>query len=133
MKTRPAKRGGNAIELRHRAVYDLPVAAMLRHYWRMEYPMLRGLWFAGGMIFGILLTCVACSQTPGYSGVGYYGPPPTPPPGSHPAITQALNELQHTRYVLTNESANDYQGHKRNAIGFVDNAVHELQICISMP
>lgn len=95
--------------------------------------MRRGLWFAGGMIFGILLTCVACSQTPGFSGGGYIGPPPAPPPGNHPAITQALNELQHTRYLLTNEAGGEYQGHKRNAIGFVDSAVHELQLCMAMP
>ncbi len=96
--------------------------------------MVKGLCFASGVIFGIFLACAACSSgPPAYSGGGYYGPPPGPPPGSHPAISQAMNELQHARYVLQAEAANDYQGHKANAIGYIDNALRELEICKSMP
>ncbi len=103
--------------------------------------MVKVLCFASGVIFGVFLACAACSQGPAYSsgpygppeGTGYYGPPPGPPPGSHPAISQALNELQHARYVLKAEAASDYHGHKANAIGYIDNAVNELQICMSMP
>ncbi|MGB3551840.1 MAG: hypothetical protein WA993_14205 [Candidatus Binatus sp.] len=95
--------------------------------------MLKGLCFAGGVIFGVFLTCAVCMQRPAYGGTGYYGPPPGPPPGSHPAISQAMNELQHARYVLRAEAANDYRGHKANAIGFIDNALVELQVCQSMP
>jgi len=95
--------------------------------------MVKGLCFASGVIFGVLLTCAACMQGPAYSAGGYYGPPPGPPPGSHPVISQAMNELQHARYVLKTEAANDYQGHKASAVGFIDNALSELQICMSMP
>ena len=95
--------------------------------------MVKGLCFAGGVIFGVLLTCLACSSgPPAYSEGGYYSPN-GPPPGSHPAISQAMNELQHARYVLVSEAANDYQGHKANAIHYVDNALGELQICMGMP
>lgn len=72
------------------------------------------------------------SEGPG-PGAGYYGPPPSPPPGSHPEISKAMNELQQTKYVLMNQAANDYQGHKANAIGYINNAISELQICQSMP
>jgi len=104
--------------------------------------MVKVLCFAGGVIFGVFLTCAACSQGPAYSsgpyapapeGTGYYGPPPGPPPGSHPAISKAMNELQHARYLLKAEAANDYRGHKANAIGDIDKALNELQTCMSMP
>ncbi len=95
--------------------------------------MAKGLCFASGVIFGVLLTCAACMQGPAYSAASYYGPPPAPPPGSHPAISQSMNDLQHARYVLQTEAANDFRGHKANAVGFIDNALSELQICLSMP
>ena len=44
-----------------------------------------------------------------------------------------MNELQHARYVLQAKAANDYHGHKANAIGYIDNALGELQTCMSMP
>lgn len=72
-------------------------------------------------------------QGPAYSGTGYYGPPPGPPPGSHPVISQAMSDLEHARYVLQTEAASDFLGHKVNAIGFIDNALSELQICMLMP
>ena len=37
--------------------------------------MLKGLCFASGVIFGALLACAACSQTPAYS-TSPYGPVP---------------------------------------------------------
>jgi hypothetical protein len=101
--------------------------------------VLKGLCFASGVIFGALLACAACSQTPAYStspygpvpgGPGYYG---GPPPTGHPEISKAMSELQHARYVLQVEAANDYHGHKANAVGYIDNAINELQICMSMP
>jgi hypothetical protein len=104
--------------------------------------VVKGLCFASGVIFGIIIACAACSQGPVY-GSGPYGPgaapPPEagyyggPPPLGHPEISKAMNELQHARYVLTNEAANDYHGHKANAIGYIDNAIGELQTCMSMP
>jgi hypothetical protein len=85
--------------------------------------------FASGVIFGIV---------PAY-GNGPYGPPAEtgyyggPPPSGHPEISQAMSELQHARYVLQAKAASDYHGHKANAVGFIDNAINELQICMSMP
>jgi hypothetical protein len=101
--------------------------------------MVKGIYFACGLIFGVLLACAACSQTPAYStssygpvpgGPGYYG---GPPPEGHPEISQAMSALQHARYVLADKAASDYRGHKANAIGYIDNAINELQICMSMP
>ena len=101
--------------------------------------MVKGMCFASGVIIGVVLACAACTQTPAYStgpygpvagGPGYYdGPPPT----GHPEISQAMNELQHARYVLQSKAANDYRGHKANAVGYIDNALGELQTCMSMP
>lgn len=101
--------------------------------------MVKGLCFASGVIFGVLLTCAACTQGPAYSsgpsgpppeGTGYYG---GPPPLGHLAISKAMNDLQHARYVLQVEAASDFHGHKANAVGFIDNALNQLQICASMP
>ena len=36
-------------------------------------------------------------------------------------------------YVLQTEAANDYAGHKANAIGYINNALSELQVCMTMP
>ena len=101
--------------------------------------MVKGLCFASGVIFGVLLTCAACTLVPVFptmrtvrlpEGPGYYG---GPPPGGHPEISRAMNELQHARYVLQAQAASDYRGHKANAIKYIDNALNELQICLSMP
>ena len=99
--------------------------------------------FASGVIFGALLTCAACttrsqlsqqrSRPAAPEATGYYGPPPGPPPGGHTAISQAMNDLQHARYVLQAKAENDYRGHKANAVGYIDNALGELQACMSMP
>lgn len=100
--------------------------------------MVKVLSFACGVIFGVLLTCAACSQVKAISGSPPASPPQTEgyyggPPPSHPEISKALNELQHARYVLQDKSANDYGGHKANAIGYIDDAIKELQICMAMP
>jgi hypothetical protein len=101
--------------------------------------VVKGLCFASGVIFGVLLACAACTQGPAYSsgpagppleGTGYYG---GPPPRGHPEISQAMNELQHARYVLQTKAANDFHGHKANAVGYIDDALNQLQICASMP
>jgi hypothetical protein len=48
-------------------------------------------------------------------------------------ISQAMNELQHARYLLQFKAANDFHGHKANAVGYIDDALNQLQICASMP
>jgi len=100
--------------------------------------MIRVMSFACGVIFGVVLTCAACSQVkavgsppaPPPESTGYYG---GPPPLGHPEISQAMNDLQHARYVLQVKAARDYHGHKANAIGYIDDAVKELQICMTIP
>ena len=101
--------------------------------------MVKGLCFASGVIFGVVLACAACSQTPAYS-TGPYGPVPEgpgyyggPPPAGLLEISQAMSELQHARYILQAKAASDFHGHKANAVGYIDNALGELQTCISMP
>jgi hypothetical protein len=44
-----------------------------------------------------------------------------------------MSALQHARYVLQDKAANDFHGHKANAVGYIDNAIGELQTCMSMP
>ena len=101
--------------------------------------MVKVLSFACGVVFGVVLTCAACSQVKAVSGgpsapppesTGYYG---GPPPRGHPEISQAINDLQHARYVLAVKAARDYHGHKANAIEYIDDAVKELQICMTIP
>lgn len=79
--------------------------------------------FVAGSVVGAVVACVSCAQPPVYS----QGPPP------HPEIAQAMSQLQSARYTLIHYAANDFQGHKSNAIGYISNALGELQICMQMP
>ncbi len=103
--------------------------------------MVKGLCFASGVIFGIMLACAACSQGPVY-GSGPYGPGAGPPPEAAttedlrpPAILKSRSNERAAACALrtTDKAANDYHGHKANAIGYIDNALGELQTCMSMP
>ena len=44
-----------------------------------------------------------------------------------------MSALQHAKYVLQDKAVSDFHGHKANAIGDIDNAIGELQTCMSMP
>lgn len=131
--------------------------------------MIKGLCFAGGVVFGIVLTCVACGvvQPANYNNGRYtlqaaqpVGPSiasatpianqtaistanqsaispsvnerATSPSPRHPAISKSIDELQDARSALATEAANDYQGHKGKAIAYIDHALAELRICLSM-
>jgi hypothetical protein len=87
--------------------------------------MVRSLWFASGVIFGVMMTAVACMQ-PAYS-QGAYGPPPG---GEHRVIPMAISQLQDTRAMLASDTGNDYRSHKANAMTDIDMAMNELQICM---
>ncbi len=99
--------------------------------------------FASGVIFALVLMLTACGGPvfgggpggpgPGPGpGPGYgYGPPPGPP--GHPVINQAIGELQRTRQMLIDQAASGFGGHKANAIAGIDQAISELNICLSMP
>ena len=92
--------------------------------------MFKALSFVSGVLLGALLACAACSNGPAAPlPEGYYGGPPP----SHAQISRAMSELQHARYTLQSKTANDYRGHKANAIGYIDDAIGELQVCQSMP
>jgi hypothetical protein len=92
--------------------------------------MFKVLSFASGVLLGALLACAACSSGPATPlPDGYYGGPPP----SKAEISRAMSELQHARYVLQSKAANDYRGHKANAIGYIDDAIGELQVCQSLP
>jgi hypothetical protein len=48
----------------------------------------------------------------------------------HPEIHHALHSLHDARDALSN-AAHDYHGHRDAAIGQVDSAIHECEICLS--
>jgi hypothetical protein len=55
---------------------------------------------------------------------------PISPAGErHPEIQAALNALQNARAHLQS-AAHDFQGHRVDAIRAVDEAIHQLQICM---
>ncbi len=54
---------------------------------------------------------------------------PAPAPGPHPEIEAAINSLHHAKDHL--EHANhDFGGHRVDAIHAVDEAIHQLEICL---
>ena len=53
----------------------------------------------------------------------------TPPPERHPHIRAALQELRETRRELET-AANDFCGHKKDAIHECDEAIRQLQLAL---
>jgi hypothetical protein len=90
--------------------------------------------FASGVIFALVVALAACGGPVYGGGPGPgpgYGPPPGPP--GHPVINQAIGELQRTRQMLIDQAASGFGGHKASAIAGIDQAISELNICLSMP
>jgi len=63
-------------------------------------------------------------------------PAPKPQPGTpaaapepHPEIRDAIASLRHAREHL-DHAAHDFGGHRVEAIGAIDNAIKQLQICL---
>jgi len=51
---------------------------------------------------------------------------------SHPVIQNALKELEHTRAILVQKAADDFQGHKQNAVQEIDQAIQELGLALQL-
>jgi hypothetical protein len=54
---------------------------------------------------------------------------PAATPEPHPEIHAAINSLRHAREHL-NHAAHDYGGHRADAIGAIDRAIEQLDICL---
>jgi len=50
----------------------------------------------------------------------------------HPAIIKAMAKLNQAREILNQHAENDYEGHKRQALKAIDDAVEQLKICEKM-
>ena len=56
-------------------------------------------------------------------------PAAAPAPEPHPEIHAAIDSLRHAREHL-DHAAHDFGGHKVDAIRAIDDAIHQLQICM---
>jgi hypothetical protein len=54
---------------------------------------------------------------------------PAASPESHPEIHSAINSLRNAREHLEH-AAHDYGGHRSDAIGAIDRALEQLNICL---
>jgi hypothetical protein len=54
---------------------------------------------------------------------------PAPAPGPHPEIEDAIRSLHHAKDHLEHAS-HDFGGHRVDAIHAVDEAIHQLEICL---
>jgi hypothetical protein len=54
---------------------------------------------------------------------------PAPAPGPHPQIEDAINSLHHAKDHLEHAS-HDFGGHRVDAIHAIDEAIHQLEICL---
>lgn len=54
---------------------------------------------------------------------------PAPAPGPHPQIEDAINSLHHAKEHLEHAS-HDFGGHRVEAIHAIDEAIHQLEICL---
>jgi hypothetical protein len=52
-----------------------------------------------------------------------------PAEGRHPEIRRAIESLQNAKAHLS-AAAHDYQGHRVDAIHAIDEAIHQLDICM---
>lgn len=52
-----------------------------------------------------------------------------PAEGRHPEIRQAIESLRNAKAHL-NAAAHDYSGHRVDAIKAIDEAIHQLDICM---
>ena len=56
-------------------------------------------------------------------------PVPAPAPEKHPQIQNAINALRNAKVHLE-EAKHDFGGHRAAAIGAVNNAIEQLEICM---
>ena len=56
-------------------------------------------------------------------------PNATPDPQGHPEIHAALDALRNARAHI-HDAAHDFHGHRVEALRAVDNAIHQLEICM---
>jgi hypothetical protein len=57
---------------------------------------------------------------------------PTPVPPPHPRVTEALEALHHARDLMTHAEG-EFHGHRDKAIGHIDAAIHEAELCEREP
>jgi len=62
----------------------------------------------------------------GLSSLARHASAAPPPDEKHPAIHQAIRELEHTRDILAHDAARDFQGHRAEAVKHIDQALREL-------
>ena len=105
--------------------------------------LLRGVsWFSAVMLALALSLAISAPAAPG----GKAAPAPAPaaaapapapapaaavpaPPQRHPEIHDAIAALRNARSHLEH-ARHDFGGHKADAIGAIDNAIHQLEICL---
>ncbi len=54
---------------------------------------------------------------------------PVAPPEKHPEIHEALEALRNSKHHLE-QAAHDFGGHRVEAIRAIDEAIHQLEICM---
>lgn len=59
-------------------------------------------------------------------------PVTTPAPPPHPHIEEGLEAMRNAKHHLES-AAHDYDGHRMKAIEHLNQAIHEAEICMSMP
>ncbi len=94
---------------------------------------------AVGLLIVTMLILPAAARAQGAPAVG--GPPPggvmRPFPGGafanepHPAIRKSIHMLQRTKFVLQNDAAKDFGGHKAQAIQNIDQAIAQLNMALA--
>jgi hypothetical protein len=92
---------------------------------------LRTVWFACAAFVLALAFSVSGVAAPG----GKAAPPPAPaaavpaPPQRHPEIHDAIAALRRAKEHLQH-ARHDFGGHRDAAIGAIDNAIGQLEICL---
>lgn len=85
------------------------------------------------LVFALTFPAGAPAAPPAHNALPAAAPAPhanaVPTPEPHPEIRAAIESLRHAREHLEH-AAHDFGGHRVDAIRSIDEAIHQLQVCL---
>jgi hypothetical protein len=85
---------------------------------------------AAALVLTLAFPAAAANPKPAPNPAPTAKPAPAPvPPEKHPQIHEALESLRNAKQHLEH-AAHDFGGHRVEAIHAIDEAIHQLQICM---
>jgi hypothetical protein len=84
---------------------------------------------AAALVLGLAIPAAAANGKPAAAPRAKPAPTAPVPPEKHPQIHEALEALRSSKQHLEH-AAHDFGGHRVEAIRAIDEAIHQLEICM---